>query len=295
MHDHGLGAGARVPSMTDVGDKAASAVAHLAPSRARAIELEAENRRLEAENRRLEAADRLKSEFLANMSHELRTPLNSVIGFAELLYDEQVGPLAAKQREFLGDILAGGRHLLRLVNDVLDLAKVEAGKMDFRPEPVDVSMLLGSVVQGLRTTALDKRIAIQVLVDPSLDDVIVDPGRLEQVLYNYVSNALKFTPEGGRVVVRARAEEGDRFRVEVEDTGVGIAAERVPHLFQVFQQANGCGGQRAPGTGLGLALTKRLAEAQGGEVGLRSELHRGSTFFAILPRRPKATAPAHSS
>ncbi len=255
----------------------------LQQSRIRAIELE-------AENRRIEEADRLKSEFLANMSHELRTPLNSIIGFAELIHDEQVGAVLPKQREFLGDILSGGRHLLRLINDVLDLAKVEAGKMEFRPEPVELDVLVGSVVQGLRTAAFDRRVHVDVEVDPSLENIALDPGRFKQMLYNYVSNALKFTPEGGRVGVRAIPEGTDRFRLEVTDTGIGISPAHQRHLFNAFQQVDSGDGKRAPGTGLGLALTKRLAEAQGGDVGVHSELGRGSTFYAVLPRRPDGAA-----
>jgi PAS domain S-box-containing protein len=251
----------------------------LQQSQIRAIELE-------AENRRIEEANRLKSEFLANMSHELRTPLNSIIGFAELLHDEQVGPIQPKQKEFLQEILTGGVHLLRLINDVLDLAKVEAGKMDFRPEPVDLSALIYSVVQSLAASAAGKHLTCEVLVDPSLLGVSLDPGRFTQLLNNYVSNALKFTPDGGSVLVRASAEGTQQFRLEVEDTGPGVAPEDVPRLFVPFQQLDSSAAKRHAGTGLGLALTKRLAEAQGGTVGMRPAPGGGSIFFAVLPRRP---------
>jgi len=251
----------------------------LQQTRDRAIELE-------AENRRIEEANRLKGEFLANMSHELRTPLNAIIGFAELLHDEQVGPLATQQKEFLGDILSSGRHLLRLINDVLDLAKVEAGKMEFHAEPVDLPHLVGKVVQSLWATAIDKGFHVEVKVDAALADIALDPGRFRQVLYNYVSNAFKFTPDGGRVVVRVAPEGPEQFRLEVEDTGAGISAENVQHLFIAFQQLDPGTGKRHGGTGLGLALTKRLAEAQGGTVGVRPAIGGGSVFFAVLPRRP---------
>ncbi len=255
----------------------------LQQSRVRAIELE-------AENRRIEEANRLKSEFLANMSHELRTPLNSIIGFAELVHDEHVGSINPKQKEFLDEILVGGRHLLRLINEVLDLAKVEAGKMDFRPEPAELQALAGGVVQSLRPTARAKGLQVEIIVDPRLDDIVIDPGRFKQVLYNYVSNAVKFTPDGGHVTVRITPESEDLFRVEVEDDGTGIDAEDAEHLFTAFRQLDSSTGKKHQGTGLGLALTKRLAEAQGGTVGMRPAPEHGSVFFAILPRRPPSQA-----
>jgi signal transduction histidine kinase/CheY-like chemotaxis protein len=251
----------------------------LQKSRVRAIELE-------AQNLQIVEANRLKSEFLANMSHELRTPLNSIIGFAELLHDEHVGTVSPKQREFLGEILGGGRHLLRLINEVLDLAKVEAGKMEFRPEPVELERLVATVVQSLRATAHDKALSVEVSVDPGLDDIVLDPGRFKQVLYNYVSNALKFTPPMGQVSVRVLPEGDALFRLEVEDTGVGIPPESVARLFTAFQQLDSGASKRHSGTGLGLALTKRLAEAQGGSVGVHAAAERGSVFYAVLPRRP---------
>jgi PAS domain S-box-containing protein len=251
----------------------------LQQSQIRAIELE-------AENRRIEEANRLKNEFLANMSHELRTPLNSILGFAELLHDEQVGSIEPQQKEFLQEILKGGVHLLRLINDVLDLSKVEAGKMDFRPEPVDLPELTRSVVQSLSASAAERRLQLDVSVDPTLTEIVLDPGRFTQLLYNYLSNALKFTPEGGSVLVRIGTEGTTDFRLEVEDTGPGIAAQDVARLFVPFQQLDSSTAKRFGGTGLGLALTKRLAEAQGGSVGVRPAAVRGSIFFAVLPRRP---------
>jgi PAS domain S-box-containing protein len=248
-------------------------------SQIRAIELE-------AENRRIDEANRLKSEFLANMSHELRTPLNSIIGFAELLHDEQVGPVEEKQKEFLGDILAGASHLLRLINDVLDLSKVEAGKMEFRPEPVALPSLVEKVVQSLHAVASKKRLKVEVSAEPGLEDVTLDPSRFKQLLYNYVSNALKFTPEGGHISVRLLSDAPAAFRLEVEDTGPGVPERDVPRLFVPFQQLDSGVAKAHGGTGLGLALSKRLAEAQGGTVGMRRGTHGGSIFFAVLPRRP---------
>ncbi len=245
--------------------------------RRRAIELE-------LQNRRIQQANRLKSEFLANMSHELRTPLNAIIGFAELLHDGHVDPDSPQHQEFLGDILTSGRHLLELINDVLDLAKVEAGKLEFRPEQVDVGKLIGEVVAITRTTAATKKITVKTELDAGLGTIMLDPNRFKQVAYNYVSNALKVTPEGGRVTIRTRPEDDRSFRIEVEDTGVGIQPADLGRLFVEFQQLDGGAAKRHQGTGLGLALTRRLVEAQGGTVGVRSTPGQGSVFHAVLPR-----------
>jgi len=246
---------------------------------------------LELQNRRIQEANRLKSEFLANMSHELRTPLNAIIGFSELLHDGQVAPTSPEHHEFLGDILTSGKHLLQLINDVLDLAKVEAGKLDFRPEKVELAKLVNEVVSITRTTAAQKRINVDAMVASELVDIIIDPSRFKQVAYNFLSNALKFTPEQGRVTVRCLADSPETFRLEVEDTGVGIAPADLGRLFVEFQQLEQGAAKRHQGTGLGLALSRRLVEAQGGSVGVRSTPNVGSTFHAVLPRQC-AIAPA---
>ncbi|MES1204655.1 MAG: PAS domain S-box protein [Pseudomonadota bacterium] len=240
---------------------------------------------LELENRRVELASRLKSEFLANMSHELRTPLNAIIGFSELMVDGFVAPGSAQFQDFLKDILSSGRHLLQLINDVLDLSKVEAGKIDFRPEPVDLNQLLAEVRAVMRPSAAAKNNDIETVFESSLTDIVIDPARLKQVLCNYVSNALKFAPEGARVFVRVRPEDDQMFRLEVEDTGAGIAPADLARLFVEFQQLEAGAVKTHQGTGLGLALTRRLVEAQGGTVGVRSTVGVGSVFHAILPRR----------
>jgi protein-histidine pros-kinase len=240
---------------------------------------------------RMQEASRLKSEFLANMSHELRTPLNAIIGFAELMYRGKVGPLAPHHQEYVGDILTSSRHLLQLINDVLDLSKVESGKMEFRPERVDLTQLVGEVRDILRGLASSKRVHLAVDVDATLGAVVVDPGRIKQVLYNYLSNAIKFTPEGGSITVRAAPEGPDLFRLEVEDTGIGVAAEDLGKLFVEFQQLDASSGKRFQGTGLGLALTKRVVEAQGGRVDVRSVLGKGSIFIAVIPRLPIVLPP----
>jgi signal transduction histidine kinase len=181
-------------------------------------------------------------------------------------------------------ILQNGRHLLALINDVLDLSKIEAGKIDFRPEPLDPGTVVLEVRDILRALAAKKRIKVETEVAEGLGQVVLDPAKLKQVLYNYVSNALKFTPEGGRVSVRVRPEGARAFCLEVEDTGIGISAEDLGRLFHEFEQLDGGVAKRAPGTGLGLALTKQLVEAQGGSVGVRSKLGAGSTFYAVLSR-----------
>ena len=236
---------------------------------------------------RAREANRLKSEFLAAMSHELRTPLNTIIGFSELIFYGRVSPESPDHHEFIGDILASGRHLLQLINDVLDLAKVEAGKLEFRPEPVIVASVIAEVTSVLRTLSLQKRIRVQVEADRSIEVIVVDPARFKQVLYNYLSNALKFTPEGGSIVVRTCPESPDSFRLEVEDSGIGIAPEQIQRLFVEVEQI-GAGARKPARSGLGLVLTRRIVEAQGGSVGVRSSPGQGSVFHAVLPRETPA-------
>jgi PAS domain S-box-containing protein len=244
---------------------------------------------LETQNKRIQEASRLKSEFLANMSHELRTPLNSIIGFAELLHDREVDPASPQYLEFLQDILKSGRHLQQLINDVLDLAKVEAGKIELRPEEVDVAQLISEVCAVLRGTAAAKQIRIESEVVPEAQHATLDPGRFKQILYNYLSNALKFTPESGKVRVIASTEGPETLCLTVEDTGIGIAPNDLGRLFVDFQQLEEGATKKHAGTGLGLALTKRLVEAQGGSVGVKSIVGKGSQFFALLPLHAPAS------
>ncbi|TMA85073.1 MAG: response regulator [Deltaproteobacteria bacterium] len=243
---------------------------------------------LEAQNRRVQDVNRLKSEFLANMSHELRTPLNAIIGFGQLMHDGKVGPLSAQHQEYMGDILGSARHLLQLINDVLDLSKVEAGKMEFNPEPVNLKRIITEVRQVLHALSASKRLTVEVEVSPVVEQLVIDPAKLKQVLYNYLSNAIKFTPEEGRITVRAMQEDADSFRLEVEDTGIGIPAGEVGKLFVEFQQLDSGTTKKHQGTGLGLALTRKIVGAQGGRVGVQSEQGRGSVFYAVLPTRPEA-------
>jgi len=249
-----------------------------------AVELREKTAQLESQNAEILKATQLKSEFLANMSHELRTPLNSITGFSEVLIDGVAGPVNEAQREYLGEILEGSRHLLHLINDVLDLAKVESGKMTFRPEVVDLEHSIKSTVQMLELMSQQKQIIIRREIEPEGRYAFLDEARFRQVLFNFLSNALKFTPSKGSVTVRVLAEAERWFRLEVQDTGIGISQKDQQLLFQEFHQLDAGVAKQFQGAGLGLALTKRIVEAQGGRVGVASEVGKGSTFFALLPR-----------
>jgi PAS domain S-box-containing protein len=258
--------------------------------RIRSEAVRARAQQLETENRRILEASRVKSQFLANMSHELRTPLNAIIGFAELIQMGRVPPDSPKMERFVGHIASSGRHLLQLINDVLDLSKVEAGKFDFFPEPLDLPVLVSEVCDTLRTHAERKAITITTHVDAAVRHVELDPVRLKQVLYNYLSNAIKFTPERGRVAVRIVPQGPDHWRLEVEDSGIGIAPSQIRYLFTEFHQIDASYSKAHQGTGLGLALTKRLVQAQEGIVGVASTPGEGSTFHAVLKRVHGASA-----
>ncbi len=239
---------------------------------------------LEGENRQIQEANRLKSQFLANMSHELRTPLTAIIGFADLLQMGAVPQDAPQHQIFLGHIGSSGRHLLRLINDVLDLSKVESGKLEFFPESFDLSVLVKEVQEILHNAIQRKHLRVVADIEPSLGNLVLDPSRLKQVLYNYLSNAIKFTPSGGLITVRAGASGARHFRLEVEDSGVGIAALDLPRLFTAYQQLDTGSTKKYEGSGLGLALSRRLVMAQCGSVGVRSTLGTGSVFHLVLNR-----------
>jgi signal transduction histidine kinase/DNA-binding response OmpR family regulator len=232
----------------------------------------------------LEAANRHKSEFLASMSHELRTPLNAVIGFSEVLLERLFGDLTAKQEEYLRDILDSGRHLLSLINDILDLSKVEAGKMELELGSFSLREALENGLTMVRERANRHGIALSLDVDPAIDVIEADERKVKQVVFNLLSNAVKFTPDGGQVGIRAALSDGEG-RITVWDTGIGIAPEDQEQLFQEFQQVGGMSGEKREGTGLGLALAKKFVELHGGRILVESEVGHGSRFTFTLPIR----------
>jgi PAS domain S-box-containing protein len=256
--------------------------------RARAVELRRMSEQLTDDNRRIQEASRLKSEFLANMSHELRTPLNAVIGFTSLLRAGNAGPVTDTQREYLDDVLTSSKHLLQLINDVLDLAKIESGGVLLNVVDIDLQKVIGEVRDVVRGLSAQKQLALSLHIDPALPAVATDERMLKQIFYNYLSNAIKFTPIGGNITVRVVPEDEANFRLEVRDTGIGISQSDIERLFVEFQQLDAGADKKYQGTGLGLALVKRCTEALGGYAGVTSTPGQGSTFFAVLPRKSLA-------
>lgn len=230
-------------------------------------------------------ASRMKSAFLANMSHELRTPLNGVIGFSEFLIDGKAGSINERQKEFLGYVLSSGKHLLRLINDVLDLSKIEAGKMDLLPERFAVGEALDEVCSVVVNAFNGKNVQLRREVATSVAVVTLDRHRFTQILYNLLSNAMKFTDSGGKVTARV-TRAGEALQLQVIDTGIGIRSEDLPRLFVEFQQLESGSARQHQGSGLGLALTRRIAELHGGSVKVDSTPGQGSTFTVTLPLAP---------
>ena len=236
---------------------------------------------VEIKSRELAAVSQHKSEFLANMSHELRTPLNAILGFSEVLADGMFGPVNDKQAEYLRDILESGRHLLSLINDILDLSKVEAGRMELEPADFDLSRAIDHALMLVRERAERRSITLRQTLDPLVGTIRADERKVKQVLLNLLSNAIKFTHEGGRIEVLAAANEG-RVEVSVVDTGVCIAPEDQETVFEEFRQV-GAVDKKVEGTGLGLALSRRFVELHGGQIWVRSQVGVGSTFTFTLP------------
>ena len=238
----------------------------------------------------LEAANRHKSKFLANSSHELRTPLNAIIGFSEVLGERMCGDLNDEQAEFIQDILTSGRHLLSLINDLLDLAKVEAGRMDLALAPFDLPTAVDGALTLVRERATRHRIGLGLDVAEGVGEIVADERKVRQVLLNLLSNAVKFTPDGGRIHVRVALQHGE-VAVAVTDTGVGIAPEDQAVVFEEFRQVGNDQTRKGEGTGLGLALVKRLVELHGGTIRVESEVGQGSTFTFTLPTHLELATP----
>jgi signal transduction histidine kinase/CheY-like chemotaxis protein len=259
----------------------------------RTSELEVLNRKMQDSNRELERANSLKSEFLANMSHELRTPLNAVIGFSELLLDPNFGALTDDQRGYAADIHASGRHLLGLINDILDLSKIEAGKMPMLREVFEIGPVVDEAMALLRVEAGRKSLALGARVPHPEDRLDADRSKVKQILSNLLSNAVKFTPARGRVtltVERAR----DAVVFVVEDSGIGIRPEDQERIFEAFTQVDGSLSRQHQGTGLGLTLVRRFVELHGGRLRLESAPDRGSRFYVELPGLQASAAPAEA-
>src|SRR5437867_4215382 len=248
----------------------------------RTRELQELNQRLLESNEALQRANRLKSEFLANMSHELRTPLNAIIGFSELMKEGIHGSLNEEQKDFVSDIHDAGRHLLSLINSILDLSKIEAGRMSLSREEFAFSLLIRDCITVVKPLAMKKSLEIVCRLDGAPAVAWADSGMLKQIMYNLLSNAVKFTPEGGRIEVRAWAE-GRHIVTSVADTGIGIAPEDRDRIFSEFYQVDGSHSRRYQGTGLGLALARRFVEMHGGTITVESEPALGSTFTFRIP------------
>ena len=233
----------------------------------------------------LEQASRHKSEFLANMSHELRTPLNAIIGFSQVLRERMFGEVNEKQEEYLDDILSSGHHLLSLINEVLDLAKVEAGQVELEVATFSLNEALGRGVVMVRERATKNAVALSLVLASDVDLVDGDERRLRQVVFNLLSNAVKFTPQGGSISVASARVDGE-VQVSVSDTGPGIAPADQERIFEEFQQTD-VGVAQREGTGLGLALSRRIVALHGGQIWVESELGHGSRFVFTLPAGEK--------
>jgi signal transduction histidine kinase len=242
---------------------------------------------LERIQRQLELASEHKSQFLATMSHELRTPLNAIIGFSEVLHEQMFGELNERQLAYVDDVLEAGGHLLSLINDVLDLAKIEAGRMDLTLSRVAIPDVLRSAVSMHSERAVRGSVHLGLTTEPEEITITADERRVRQIVFNLLSNAVKFTPTDGRVDVSAHLDDG-RVEIAVADTGPGIAAEDLETIFEEFEQTTG--GKQAEGTGLGLPLSRKLVELHGGRLWVESEVGKGSTFHFTLPVRQGAAA-----
>ena len=257
-------------------------------------QLAARQKEIEKKNRELEQANRAKSEFLTNMSHELRTPLNSVIGFSELLEKQIFGALNPRQQEYVKDIWESGEHLLELINDILDLSKIEAGTMELDLNDFHMPGLLQGCLRMFREKALKKNIRLEMMAEDNIGVVVADSRKIKQVIFNLLTNAVKFTTEGGEVLLSAY-REGQNVTVCVTDNGIGISRKEMDKLFKEFSQVDGSLSRRHEGTGLGLALSKKLVEMHGGTIGVESQPQKGSRFYFTIPAQPGGVAGPENS
>jgi signal transduction histidine kinase len=271
-------------------DKEIALLRHFADQTAIAIQNARLFHEIEEKSRQLEIANKHKSDFLANMSHELRTPLNAIIGFSEVLIEKMFGEVNEKQLDYLQDIHASGRHLLSLINDILDLSKIEAGRMELDLVEVNVPDTLSSALTLVRERAQNHGIQLALEVDPKVGVIQADERKVKQVVLNLLSNAVKFTPDGGKIAMRATLDT-DHVAVAVHDTGIGIAPEDQEAVFEEFKQVGRDYTKKAEGTGLGLALTRRIVELHGGRIWLESAPGKGSTFTFTLPLTQEKGAP----
>ncbi len=241
--------------------------------------------RISRQNAELEHANLLKSEFLATMSHELRTPLNAIIGFSDVMVDGLAGGLNERQADYTQEILSSGKHLLSLINDILDLSKIEAGKLETELSKVDIRSLCKNSLTVIKSPAAQGKISLAFEYDEAVEPFWVDERKLKQVLYNLLSNSVKFTSEGGMITLRVRRREDGQVSFQVEDTGIGISREDQAKLFVPFQQLGKFSTRSYKGTGLGLALSKQFVELMNGTIRVESEFGRGSVFEVLLPYR----------
>jgi signal transduction histidine kinase len=230
-----------------------------------------------------QAANQAKSDFVANMSHELRSPLNAIIGFSEVLKEGLAGDLSQRQKEYCAEIFNSGQHLLSLINDILDLSKIEAGKMTLELEKTDLAALLESCLSIVREKAQVHDIALQTRIASDLGQGMVDVRKFRQMVYNLLTNAVKFTPDGGRILMEAKINPSGRLEFSITDNGIGIAEKDMRRLFTPFEQLDSSLARKYEGTGLGLSMVKRLAELHGGTVSAQSELNKGSCFTVCIP------------
>jgi signal transduction histidine kinase/CheY-like chemotaxis protein len=283
-----LGLAIDIDSNDEIGDLAQSFNAMTAKLKSSHENLEQKvkerTKELAIANAQLQEASQAKSEFLANMSHELRTPLNSVIGFSEVLQEKTFGELNEKQARYVGNILTSGKHLLGLINDILDLSKVEAGKIELRHEEFSLPDLLNESQTLVNTIATKKNISLESKVEEGISRITADLTRLKQVMYNLLSNAIKFTPDGGKISVYAKPSDS-MVLISVTDTGIGIKPDDQETIFEEFYQVDSSYARQYQGTGLGLALTRKLVELHGGKIWVESEVGKGSKFTFTIPQR----------